>query len=135
MGAWIADRLHDRRRALGNGAGSALVLGLTFKENVPDLRNSRSFDLVRRLKWLGHAVEVAEPLASAEEIEREYGLSVTEPDGRQFDLVIGAVAHSVYRELSDERLAGLVAPGGTLADLKGMWRERTLDPALDRWSL
>ena len=49
MGAWIADRLHERR----GRAGSALVLGLTFKENVPDLRNSRSFDLVRRLQWLG----------------------------------------------------------------------------------
>src|SRR5437764_8166354 len=54
MGAWIADALHGRRQAIGNRAGSALVLGLTFKENVPDLRNSRTFDLVRRLVWLGH---------------------------------------------------------------------------------
>ncbi|MFL6720927.1 MAG: nucleotide sugar dehydrogenase [Sphingomonas sp.] len=131
MGAWIADSLHDRRRK----AGSALVLGLTFKENVPDLRNSRSFDLVRRLIWLGHDVEVADPIASAEEIEREHGLKVTEPDGRRYDLVVGTVAHRDYRELPDERLAALVAPGGTLADLKGMWRERQLDPALDRWTL
>jgi UDP-N-acetyl-D-galactosamine dehydrogenase len=131
MGAWIADRLHERR----GKAGTALVLGLTFKENVPDLRNSRSFDLVKRLKWLGHSVEVADALASPEEIEREYGLAVTEPDGKQYDLVIGAVAHGPYRELSDDRLAALVAPGGTLADLKGMWRERKLDPALDRWTL
>jgi UDP-N-acetyl-D-galactosamine dehydrogenase len=131
MGAWIADALHDRRRK----AGSALVLGLTFKENVPDLRNSRSFDLVRRLIWLGHEVEVADPVASPDDIEREHGLKVTEPDGRRYDLVVGAVAHSGYRELSDERLAGLVAPGGTLADLKGMWRGRALDAGLDRWTL
>ena len=131
MGAWIADALHDRRRK----AGSALVLGLTFKENVPDLRNSRSFDLVRRLRWLGHEVEVADPLASAEEVEREHGLKLTEPNGRSYDLVVGAVAHRDYRELPDERIAGLLAPGGTLADLKGMWRERSLDPAIDRWSL
>ena len=131
MGAWIADALHDRRRK----AGTALVLGLTFKENVPDLRNSRVFDLVRRLVWLGHEVEVADPLASAEEIEREHGLKVTEPDGRHYDLVVGAVAHSEYRDFSDDRLAGLVAPGGTLADLKAMWRDRQLDPAIDRWTL
>src|SRR3954452_23554808 len=68
MGAWVAETLHGRR----GKAGSALILGLTFKENVPDLRNSRSFDLVRRLKWLGHSVEVADPLASAEEVEREH---------------------------------------------------------------
>src|SRR5438270_2110184 len=131
MGGWIADALHERRRR----AGSALVLGLTFKENVPDLRNSRSFDLVRRLTWLGHEVEVADPIASAEEIEREHGLKPTEPDGRRYDLVIGAVPHSAYRELSDEELGALVAPGGTLADLKGMWRGRVLDPGLDRWTL
>jgi len=131
MGGWIADVLHDRRRK----AGTALILGLTFKENVPDLRNSRCFDLVKRLTWLGHQVEVADPLASAEEIEREHGLRVTEVDGRCYDLVIGAVAHREYRELGDDRLQALVAPGGTLADLKGMWRDRALDPAVDRWTL
>ena len=131
MGAWIADALHGRRRK----AGSALVLGLTFKENVPDLRNSRTFDLVNRLKWLGHDVEVADPIASPEEIEREYGLKVTEVDGRSYDLVVGAVPHRDYRELADERLTALVAPGGTLADLKGVWRARELDPGLDRWTL
>jgi UDP-N-acetyl-D-galactosamine dehydrogenase len=131
MGEWIADALHSRRRK----AGSALVLGLTFKENVPDLRNSRIFDLVRRLQWLGHDVEVADPIASAAEIEREHGLKVTEPDGRSFDLVVGAVAHRDYRELGDEQLTAMVARGGTLADIKGMWRERRLDPGLDRWTL
>jgi UDP-N-acetyl-D-galactosamine dehydrogenase len=131
MGAWIADALHDRRRR----AGSALVLGLTFKENVPDLRNSRSFDLVRRLQWLGHDVEVADPVAPAGEIEREHGLKVTEPNGRRYDLVVGAVAHRDYRELPDDALASLVSPGGTLADLKGMWRDRRLDSTLDRWTL
>ena len=135
MGAWIADRLHDRRRQLKSGAGSALVLGLTFKENVPDLRNSRCFDLVRRLQWLGYDVEVADPIASADEIEREHGLKPTEANGRSYDLVVGAVAHSSYREMPDEQLAAMVGPGGTLADLKGMWRERRLDPSLDRWTL
>jgi len=135
MGTWIADALHDRRRRLNNGAGRALVLGLTFKENVPDLRNSRTFDLVRRLQWLGHEVEVADPIASAEEIEREHGLKLTEPNGRKYDLVVGAVAHREYRDLPGERLAGLVAPGGTLADIKAMWRGQALPASLDYWSL
>jgi len=131
MGAWIADALHDRR----GKAGSALVLGLTFKENVPDLRNSRSFDLIRRLQELGHSVAVADPLAVPEEVEREYGLRVTEVDGRRYDLVVVAVAHNPYRELDEDGLAALLAPGGTLADLKGMWRDRDFDPAIDRWTL
>ena len=131
MGTWIADALHERRRK----AGSALILGLTFKENVPDLRNSRSFDLVRRLQALGHEVEVADPIACPVEIERDHGLKVTKPDGRNYDLVVGAVPHQDYRDLPDAELTSLVARGGTLADLKGMWRGRQLDPAVDRWTL
>jgi UDP-N-acetyl-D-galactosamine dehydrogenase len=135
MGEWIADALHDRRRKLKNGAGTALVLGLTFKENVPDLRNSRCFDLVRRLQWLGYDVEVADPIASSEEIQREHGLKLTQPNGCSYDLVVGAVAHSGYRDMPDQQLAAMVRSGGTLADLKGMWRARRLDPAVDRWTL
>ncbi|HJU76945.1 MAG TPA: nucleotide sugar dehydrogenase, partial [Sphingomicrobium sp.] len=132
MGAWIADRLHERR---DGKPGSVLVLGLTFKENVPDIRNSRSFDLVRRLEELGHEVAAADPLADPAEIEREHGIEPIEPDGRAFDLVIGAVAHRSYRDLPEARLEALVAPSGTLADLKGMWRSLTLDPSIDRWTL
>ena len=111
------------------------MLGLTFKENVPDLRNSRSFDLIRRLQWLGHEVSVADPFASPDEVERDHGLKLVEADGRTFDLVVGAVAHQQYRDFAEDRLASLIAPGGTLADLKGMWRERSIDPAVDRWTL
>jgi UDP-N-acetyl-D-glucosamine/UDP-N-acetyl-D-galactosamine dehydrogenase len=131
MGSWIADALHERRPK----AGTALVLGLTFKENVPDLRNSRSFDLVRRLRWLGHEVVVADALADPTEVEREHGLKVAAPDGDRYDLVVGAVAHDDYRRLSDAQLEAMIAPGGLLADLKGMWRDRELDPAISRWTL
>jgi UDP-N-acetyl-D-galactosamine dehydrogenase len=132
MGQWIADTLHDRR---GAKAGTALVLGVTFKEDVPDLRNSRSFDVVRRLQWLGHSVEVADPLADATELRSEQELELTEIDGKSYDLVIGAVPHQAYRHLSDEHLSALLNPGGTLADIKGIWRNRKLDPSIDRWSL
>lgn len=132
MGRWIADTLHDRR---GAKAGDALVLGVTFKENVPDLRNSRAFDVVKRLQWLGYSVDVADPLADADELRHEQGLQLTAIDGKRYDLVIGAVPHREYRELSDSALQALLKPGGTLADIKGMWRDRKLDPAIDRWSL
>jgi UDP-N-acetyl-D-galactosamine dehydrogenase len=131
MGAWIADVLHERRKK----AGTALVLGLTFKENVPDLRNSRTVDVVRRLQWLGHEVAVADPMADPEEVSSEYGFALTELNGERYDLVVGAVPHRDYRELPDERIEAMVAPGGTLADLKDMWRDRTFNPGIDRWSL
>jgi UDP-N-acetyl-D-galactosamine dehydrogenase len=132
MGVWVGDRLHDHR---GGRPGRALVLGLTFKENVPDLRNSKVIDLVRRLQQLGHDVHVADPLADSDEAERTYGIELREPDGQAFDLVIGAVAHDSYRSFDADRLAALVEEKGTLADLKGLWRDIRLDPSIDRWSL
>ena len=68
MGSWIADRLHDER---GKISGSVLVLGLTFKENVPDLRNSRVIDVIKRLIALGHQVAVTDPVADPEETRRQ----------------------------------------------------------------
>jgi UDP-N-acetyl-D-galactosamine dehydrogenase len=62
-------------------------------------------------------------------------LSVSAVGERRCDLVVAAVGHREYRELSDEQIESMVAPGGTLADLKGLWRERKLDSAIDRWTL
>jgi UDP-N-acetyl-D-galactosamine dehydrogenase len=132
MGAWIADELHARR---GGTPGRALVMGLTFKENVPDLRNSRSADIVRRLDELGYDVGVTDPIADMAEAARDYGRAPIALDGQSYDLVIAAVAHDEYRRLDDGKVAGLVAAGGTLADLKGIWRTRALNPSIDRWAL
>ena len=132
MGQWVADRLHERR---DGKPGSVLVLGLTFKENVPDLRNSRSFDVIARLSELGHRISVHDPLADSADVEREFGLRMYEPDGDRFDLVIGAVAHHAYRGLEAGAIENMVAPNGTLADLKGMWRGLPLEPSIDRWTL
>jgi UDP-N-acetyl-D-galactosamine dehydrogenase len=131
MGRWIADRLHAHR---GGKAGTALVLGLTFKENVPDIRNSRSAGLIARLEELGHRVSVADPHADPEAVKAQFAREAEEVDGRAFDLVIGAVKHREYQGLSGDRLAALLQPGGTLADIKAMWREQA--PAnVDYWTL
>ncbi len=132
MGRWVADCIHQRR---GGQAGSVLVLGLTFKENVPDLRNSRVIDVIRKLVALGHVITVHDPLADAAEAQHEYGLTLAAGalDGR-YDVVLGAVPHAEYRALPTPALEGLVADGGLLADLKGLWRDREL-PGIARWSL
>ncbi|MBV9929923.1 MAG: nucleotide sugar dehydrogenase [Alphaproteobacteria bacterium] len=131
MGAWVAERLHDRR----GKAGTALVMGLTFKENVPDLRNSRVIDVIRRLEELGHKVTIHDPLADPAEARHEYGVDL-DPAAldRRYDLVLAAVAHDAYRALADDTVAALVADGGLLADLKNLYADRTL-AGVERWSL
>jgi UDP-N-acetyl-D-galactosamine dehydrogenase len=131
MGAWVADGLHAR---LGR-PGRALVMGLAFKENVPDLRNSRVIDVVRRLQSLGHDVTVHDPLADAAEARHEYGVDLAaDAFERSYDLVLVAVPHAAYAGLDDSRLAGLVAEGGLLADLKHLYKGREL-AGVERWTL
>ena len=131
MGSWVADQLHARRRK----AGRVLVMGVTFKENVPDLRNSRVFDVVERLIELGHDVTIVDPLADPAELHREHGLGLSTLNGERYDLVVAAVPHREFREMSDTAIASLIAADGTLADLKGMWRERMLPHGIDVWTL
>lgn len=132
MGRWVADSLHRER---GERPGSALVMGLTFKEDVPDLRNSKVIDVIRRLAELGHDVTVHDPRADAGEARHEYGIELAADalDGR-YDLVVVAVPHRDYAGLDDSRLARLVTEDGLLADLKNLYGDRALD-GLRRWTL
>ncbi len=120
MGAFIAAKATKMLAATGMAISNArvLVLGLTFKEDVPDLRNSRVPDIVDELKQFGAEPEVVDPLGSAPEAAQEYGIALAaEPAGVDYDLVILAVAH---RELIEDRakLSRLVRTGGVLIDVK-----------------
>ena len=131
MGEWIAQELHARRPR----PGRALVLGMTFKENVPDIRNSKVIDIVRGLSGRGHDVSVHDPLADPGEVAKEYGIDLmADPLGSDYDMVICAVAHDSYRDLADREIESLVAADGFLADLRGIWRGRALRHTIERWS-
>jgi UDP-N-acetyl-D-galactosamine dehydrogenase len=116
---------------------SILVLGLTFKENVPDLRNSKAAELALGLIRLGFEVTTHDPIADFAEAGALYGLTPLPalPRGQSFDAVLGAVPHHAYLELDGARLAGLLRPGGLLADLKGIWRDVRLPDGVRRWVL
>lgn len=137
----IATELHDLilPRLPGRQRARILVLGLTFKEDVPDLRNSKVADLVSALNRYGHQVTVVDPLANADEAYAEYDIALA-ANGLEtgpYDIVIGAVAHQAYRSLSAAQLAPLAAPHGLIADIKGMWRTQldSLPKGLLYWQM
>ncbi|MEP7316868.1 MAG: nucleotide sugar dehydrogenase, partial [Sphingomicrobium sp.] len=132
MGAWIADQLHAHR----NGqAGRALILGVTFKENVPDIRNSKVIDVASRLEELGHEVHFADAHADADEVREAMGCELVELNGDRFDLVIGAVPHDEYRALDTDALRRLLKDDGTVADLKAQWRDSRAELGRAYWTL
>ena len=139
MGAYVADRLADALSRLSPDGQPArvLVLGLTFKEDVPDLRNSKVVDVVEGLRAHGHRVQVHDPKADPAEAKALYGTELLADidEARDYDCVVAAVAHGGYRAFTSERLARLVRPGGLIADVKGIWRAVPLPDTVKRWQL
>jgi UDP-N-acetyl-D-galactosamine dehydrogenase len=127
-----------RRLLRRKGAGGVVtILGLTFKEDVPDTRNSRVVDIVRELESFGVQVQVHDPLASPEDAKREYGLTIAELDAlRPADAVILAVGHGSYVEGGWPLIERLLVDGsGLVLDIK-MKLDRDAKPAgIELWRL
>lgn len=114
---------------LTHGEGSrhlqALVMGVTFKENCADVRNSKVIDLIRELKEFGFSVLVDDPLADAQEVSDEYGLSLCDRSTiRNADILVLAVPHEAYLSQGLSGLTKNLRPQGLLVDIKSV-----LDPA------
>jgi len=108
-----------------------LVLGITFKENVPDIRNSKVVDLVRQLQQSGREVDVFDPLADPIETEREYGIRPVDRPAGPYGCAVAAVAHDVFQAPT---LHGLLSAEGLVADIKGVWRHESWPNGIRYWS-
>jgi UDP-N-acetyl-D-galactosamine dehydrogenase len=133
MGAYVAhcvsDRVPPRSRIL--------VLGLTFKENVPDLRNSKVVDIIAALQKMGHTVLTHDPLADPDEAKEHYGITMLRSLDAiaPCDAIVGAVAHAPYLTFTPQTFAQLLKPKALLADVKAIWRNLPLPTAIQRWEL
>jgi UDP-N-acetyl-D-glucosamine/UDP-N-acetyl-D-galactosamine dehydrogenase len=130
MGKVIAQRtikemIHAGRQILGS---TVTVLGLTFKENCPDLRNSKVFDIIRELEEFGVNVQVQDDFANQDEIDREHAITLTKMNTLiPADALILAVAHNSYSNFTFEKLKQLITPKGVLIDIKGIICNDTLN--------
>lgn len=121
MGAYVAERvvkLMTRKRIHVAGA-NVLIMGLTFKENCPDLRNTRVVDVIDAFKGFHANVDVYDPWVGAQEAQHEYGLTpVQEPRAGHYDAIILAVSHRQFVELGTDRIRSLGKPDCVLFDVK-----------------
>jgi len=138
MGGYVAECIARELATQGKGAGMrVLMLGLTFKENVPDLRNSHVIDIVNGLTDRGFVVDVHDAFADAEEAKAIFGIDLMPAldDASGYDCVVGAVSHTPYLDFTDETFNRLMVDTGLIADVKGMWRTRVLPANFHRWQL
>ncbi len=132
MGKFIAQRtIKEMIHAGHNVLGSRVtVLGLTFKEDCPDLRNSRVIDIIRELLDYGIEVQVCDPLASPEEAQHEYGVTLIPfAELKPAAAVVAAVAHQPYRLLDASTLKRMMNDSPLLIDVKGIYDPNALTAA------
>ena len=123
MGKFIAEKTVKLMITAGSSIKGARVnvLGLTFKEDCPDLRNSKVIDIIRELQSYGVEVCVHDPSADSAEAEHEYGVTLLPWEKLpQADAVVLAVAHKEYRQLKPGSLSGQLKPGGGVVDVKAV---------------
>lgn len=121
MGVYVASQMVKslvKKRIHVDGA-RVLIMGLTFKENCPDLRNTKVIDIVRELAEYNIQVDVYEPWASSNEAEHEYQITLTpQPQANTYDGIILAVAHDQFKSMTEKEIRALGKPAHVLYDLK-----------------
>ena len=138
MGGFVAQRLVKLLIAAGRPVKGARIgiLGITFKEDVPDLRNSRVPDIVAELREFGITALVTDPLADAEQARREYGIDLVALDEfRRLDGLVLAVPHRVLAEAGWDKLFAALAPGGVFVDVKSAIARDQVPENVLYWSL
>ena len=132
MAGWVGRRLHEVR---GGKPGSVLVLGLTFKENVPDLRNSKIPDIISELSQYGVQALVHDPWGDAHEAYEEYKLELTPLERfTNLDALILAVAHDEYLKVTDD-LISRINDHGVFIDVKSAVSPARMARGVRYWSL
>jgi UDP-N-acetyl-D-galactosamine dehydrogenase len=119
------------KRGLKVNGGRVLIMGLTFKENCPDLRNTRVTDIIEELHSYGMRVDVWDPWASGAEAEHEYGIRpIAQPESSAYDALVLAVAHRQFAELGAEKIRAYGVPGAVLFDVKYLFPASAADGRL-----
>ena len=108
------------KRGISMPDARILIMGITFKENCPDVRNTRVIDLISELQTYRSQVEIYDPWADIQEVADEYGINITNeiPDEGQYDAIVVAVAHKEFREMSPAEIHALGKPVHVVYDIK-----------------
>ena len=132
MGAYVAEQTVKQMIQAGHNIKGAevIVLGLTFKENCPDLRNSKVIDVIHELQSYGCNVRVHDPVAESAEAEHEYGVSLSAwNDLPRAAAIVAAVAHKEYADLGVGKLCEKLVPNGVFTDVKSFYDQAALEAA------
>lgn len=126
MPSKIAQNILEALKAKGIHPSSAKILiqGITFKENVADIRNSKVADLVNCLMQYCSNIDIIDPMASKEDVLTHYGFDLKDNAGKEYDVIVNAVSHEEYSNLTEEDFIAMSSKNGILFDVKGMYKNQ-----------
>lgn len=129
MGAWVANKVVKLLIHKGHTVNKSkvLMLGITFKENCPDIRNSKVIDIIQELKEFGTQVDIYDPWADNEEVKHEYGVELVKSIDQSYDAVVLAVAHDEFEKLD---LSKISHGTSVLFDVKAKLSKNIIDARL-----
>lgn len=133
MGKYIASSVIKKmvRKGINAAKSRILVLGLSFKENCPDLRNTKVIDIIREFREYSIDVEVHDPWVDPEQAQQEYGLElIKKPGEKRYDAMVIAVAHNQFKETSFAELQQLCKENSIIYDVKGIFPKHLVDGSL-----
>lgn len=132
MGAYVASEVIRLmvRKGINPVNARILVMGLAFKENCPDLRNTRVVDIIDALKGYNAHVDICDPWVDAAEAKHEYGLSLCEPGEGEYDAIVVAVGHEQFRKLGTAGVRAYGKPGSVMYDVKYVLSRDAVDGRL-----
>ncbi len=135
MGAYVASKtvklIISKGKEITNSR--VLILGMTFKEDVADIRNSRVIDIIEELNKYNVKIDIVDPFADPEEVKEEYGVEMCEKPTGKYDAIIVAVNHGPFKDFNENYFMQLSADKGILVDIKGIFRNNIKE--LTYWSL
>jgi UDP-N-acetyl-D-galactosamine dehydrogenase len=135
MGRYVAKQTVKKIAAQDKNICHAkvLIMGMTFKENVSDIRNTKVADIINELESYKVIVDVVDPYAVPKEVHEEYGVTISEKPNGKYDAIIVAVNHKQYIDLDEKYFKSLSNNKGILIDVKGIFKDKIHD--LIYWSL
>lgn len=135
MGAYVAEQTVKQIIAKGKEITSSkvLVMGMTFKEEVTDIRNSRVIDILDELEKYNVKFDIIDPFANPAEVDKEYGVKISDKAGNNYDACIIAVNHKAYSNYEEAFFEELMGEKGIIMDIKGVYRNKIRK--LKYWSL
>ncbi|OFX88775.1 MAG: UDP-N-acetyl-D-galactosamine dehydrogenase [Bacteroidetes bacterium GWF2_33_16] len=135
MGGYIAKQIVKKLVKAGKHIQNSkvLIMGVTFKEDVSDIRNSKVVDVYRELLSYGVAVDIIDPYADPYEVKEEYNFEIAKEPGKNYDVVIAAVSHDKYKDLTEDYFTSITNENALFVDVKGIYRNKIKN--LNYWSL